>query len=426
MRNKFNHLLVICGLCASFLLIPTIVSAQQSYKYHISGDKTDSRAQLPGFLRKSYFDITVGSINYPFSADQLKPGYQLNSVEIKHTAVRLVLFGYNLNDYLAAQVTYMRPVLWVNYRYTNNTDISNTTQSRTVWMNVGGLTIKPKIPISENLTISGEAGLGIITRNGFEDNQGNTVVTDANYATILLGGGLVYNVNKKFGIAVAANYSPASKKHNQPYTSYIGTGIHYRFCPIKKEDLHRVALNGRIYPRQWLQLGYITNFAGYGVNNFTAGLNLFWGGNSEIHRGIVLSYLRNLFHSPKIFALDWGTNASFLQTNRSKDNFLAISLFPVFRLNILYTKPLDAYFSYIVAGPTYISKTILDGEDTGKNFTFYDAMALGGVFGKDRRYNAELRIAHYSNGNIFPANGGVKIPLTFNIGYTFNYSMKKR
>jgi len=53
-------------------------------------------------------------------------------------------------------------------------------------------------------------------------------------------------------------------------------------------------------------------------------------------------------------------------------------------------------------------------------------MVLGGFFGKDRRYNAELRISHYSNGNIFPANDGVKIPLTFNIGYIFYHPNKKR
>ncbi|MBK6826807.1 MAG: acyloxyacyl hydrolase [Chitinophagaceae bacterium] len=31
-----------------------------------------------------------------------------------------------------------------------------------------------------------------------------------------------------------------------------------------------------------------------------------------------------------------------------------------------------------------------------------------------------IRIAHYSNGNLFPQNDGVKIPLTFNLGYVLN------
>jgi len=46
-------------------------------------------------------------------------------------------------------------------------------------------------------------------------------------------------------------------------------------------------------------------------------------------------------------------------------------------------------------------------------------MGFGGFFGRDRQLNAELNINHYSNGNIFPFNRGVKIPLTFTLGYSF-------
>ena len=62
---------------------------------------------------------------------------------------------------------------------------------------------------------------------------------------------------------------------------------------------------------------------------------------------------------------------------------------------------------------------IVDGENTGRHFTFQDFMGLGVFAGKDRKLNAEVNINHYSNGNIFPDNAGVKIPLTFMVGYTF-------
>jgi hypothetical protein len=38
-------------------------------------------------------------------------------------------------------------------------------------------------------------------------------------------------------------------------------------------------------------------------------------------------------------------------------------------------------------------------------------------FGKSRNLNAELKIGHYSNGNVFPQNGAIKIPLSLNVGY---------
>jgi hypothetical protein len=46
-------------------------------------------------------------------------------------------------------------------------------------------------------------------------------------------------------------------------------------------------------------------------------------------------------------------------------------------------------------------------------------MGIGMFSGKKRKFNSEIRIGHYSNGNIFPDNKGIKIPLTFNAGYTF-------
>jgi hypothetical protein len=100
-------------------------------------------------------------------------------------------------------------------------------------------------------------------------------------------------------------------------------------------------------------------------------------------------------------------------------NIWAVSLYPVFRFNFLRNKYFDPYFFYILGGPTYLSQSYIDGNDTGRRFTFYDALGTGLFFGQKRQYNAELRIAHYSNGNIFPMNCGVKIPLTFSLGYAF-------
>ena len=56
---------------------------------------------------------------------------------------------------------------------------------------------------------------------------------------------------------------------------------------------------------------------------------------------------------------------------------------------------------------------------TGRRFTFRDFMGMGSYIGKDRKINAEINIGHFSNGNIYPDNPGVKIPLTFNLGWAF-------
>ena len=135
----------------------------------------DDRAQVPSYMQNAYFEVNIGSINYPFSQAQLEAGYSLtDAIVVPHTAVRLVLAGYDFNKYLSAQLTYMRPVLWVRYKYMN--DQTLVSDNHSVWMNVGGLTLKPRLPIGEHFSVYGEAGLGIITRHGFEDPQGKSVV----------------------------------------------------------------------------------------------------------------------------------------------------------------------------------------------------------------------------------------------------------
>jgi hypothetical protein len=76
----------------------------------------DKRAQYPAFLSDSYFGVNIGYINYAFSQRQLEPGYVAELVHVPHTAVRIILFGHHFNKYLSAQISYMRPVDWVEYK----------------------------------------------------------------------------------------------------------------------------------------------------------------------------------------------------------------------------------------------------------------------------------------------------------------------
>jgi len=415
MKIKNRNLQLALLVLISFMLHAIGLSAQ------------DERSQIPPLLQRSYFEVNLGYINYPFSDAQLESGYELLGVDVPNMAVRIVLWGYDFNDYLAAQITYMRPVSWVRYTYKDA--VGGEEFAESVWTNVGGFTLKGKLPISNKFSVYGEGGLGIITRAGFNDTLGNTVVKDANYATLLFGAGLKYHINKKWALQLVGNYSPASEKRNQPYTSFVGTGFSYNFIPYTEKQIQKTVDGGMIHPKQWFQIGYTSNLAGYGVNDFVSNkyFPIFWGGSAHVKQGLSLNYQRNVFHSAKFFALDWGINASVWQTtgmnkhypNLPGQQFFTFSIFPVFRLNFLQTKSFDAYFYYTVAAPTFISEKIIDEFDTGEKFTFMDNMGAGIFFGEDRRYNAELKIGHYSNGNIFPNNEAVKVPLSINLGYAF-------
>jgi hypothetical protein len=141
------------------------------------------------------------------------------------------------------------------------------------------------------------------------------------------------------------------------------------------------------------------------------------GGHAKVDFGIAPHFERNVFHTRKVFALDVGASAGFYKTRQNDERFFTLSAYPLFRFTFLRARRADMYFAYSLAGPTYISKIVLDGLDTGRHFTFQDFMGIGWFVGRERNMTIGVKINHYSNGNIFTQNAGVKIPLTFSVGY---------
>ena len=379
----------------------------------------DKRAQIPAVLNNSYFEVNTGYIYYPFNDKQLEDGYTLQSVDIPHAAVRLIPAGYEFNRYFSVQISYMRPVLWVRYTYSKDPDIKEVTRS--VWMNVAGLTIKPTLPVSRHFSIYGEGGLSIVTRKGFNDDDSNPVITNANYSTYFFGGGMKYHINKNWGLMLSMVRSPENKISRQPATSFYSAGFSYKLLPFSEEHLEESVNSGYLFPEQVIQAGITSNVLGYGVNNFVSEgkIPVFWAGEAEVQYGLSINYQRNIFHGVKIFSLDWGASLSFWRTNVDRENFFTISVYPVLKWTLIHTRPADFYFFYSVAGPAYISRTTLDGKDMGEHFTFHDSMGTGIYFGEHRNLNTEVKIGHFSNGDLFPGNEGVKIPLSLNLGYCF-------
>jgi opacity protein-like surface antigen len=375
----------------------------------------DTRTQYPRILSNSYLGLNVGYIDYRFRDTRVEPGFAVQDIRVPHLAVGALLLGHEFNNYVSAQVSYMRPVQWVEYENVNG-DLAG----HSVWMNIAGLTAKARIPVTGSVSAYAEGGLGIITRKGFEIS-GVPAVKDANYATVLVGGGLQYRVAEKWDLLVGIDWSPAHSQDRQPSTSFYSAGFRYTMRPLSAEQVERNSNTGLIFPKQVLQAGYTTNALGYGVNDFVSkgAVPVFWAADVQVVRGFSLNYVRNVFHTRRMFSLDWGGGASILRGQREGQYFATASLYPVFRFTAVRTQPMDFYFDYSLAGPTFISRTTIDTTDTGRRFTFQDFMGLGIFLGRKRSTNVELRISHYSNGNIFPRNPGVTVPITVIVGHSF-------
>jgi hypothetical protein len=215
--------------------------------------------------------------------------------------------------------------------------------------------------------------------------------------------------------------APGRSADSQPRTLFLSGGFTYTLRSLPAERTDAVSAGGPVWPKNLLELGYATNALGYGVNNFVSkgAVPVFWSGSVNVANGLSASYQRNVFHTRRLFALDWGAGVSSWKSGKQGERFYTTSVYPVFRFSVVRTNPLEFHLSYSLAGPTWITRTTIDGLPAGRHFTFQDFMGAGVFMGRNRRVAAEVRIAHYSNGNLFPQNPGVTVPLGFYLGSSF-------
>lgn len=373
----------------------------------------DTRTEFPKFLADSYFSILFGSINYPFSDAQLQPGYRVGSVEVPHTAVQVVLFGHHFNKYFSGELSYLRPIDYVHY-----TDINGDKQEHSVSVAVGQIVVRSQYPITSKVSLAGEGGVTVKTRRGFEINKA-IIVDDEHVASWLVGAGLEYHANYRWDLVGGLTYSPAHPRHTEPETVFGSLGFRYNMRP-KPGSVPAPPDPRYIFPEHIVQFGYSEGGSGYRVNSFfSEKFPIFWGGDVKLQRGIHARYQQNVYHTRKVFSLDFGASAGFWSSREGSDKFFTLSAYPLLRFTVYRRPSADYYFSYSFAGPTLITKSVIGNQNVGTLFTFQDMFAVGAFLRKQRNLIAELGIGHYSNGNLFTDNPGLKVPLTFTIGYTF-------
>ena len=375
--------------------------------------REDTRAQFPDFVVDSYFSVSLGYIGYDFSQRQLGPGFRVDSIAIPHAAARVALFGHQFNEHLSAQLTYMRPFDHVAYR-----DVNGDLSSHQVRMHFGGVSVTSRLPLTGRVSAYGEGGLGFTSRRGFA-TDGKVAVSSATYPSVILGAGLEYHVNRAWDLTGGLTYLPGQSRHDQGDTLFMTGGFRYTARRLPAERVEETRRSGFVFPVNLVQVEYSTG-VGYGINTFVSRrVPIFWDGDVKVDRGLAVHYERNVFHTKKIFALSFGASTSIWRSQNDAVKFFTLSAYPLLRFTLVRTRPADFYVCYSLAGPTYISRSIIDSLDTGRHFTFQDFIGMGVFVGKRRNISVGVKINHYSNGNVFTDNAGVKVPLTFGFGYAF-------
>jgi hypothetical protein len=352
-------------------------------------------------------------MDYEFSSSQLASGFSVGSVRTPHPAARIGLFGHEFNRFLSAQASYMRPGSFVSYQ-----DVNGDQTVHHVWMALGAVTLKGRLPVTRRIGVYGEAGLAITSRHGFS-SVGTTIVPDVHYPSAIAGGGIDYRVNNSWALIAGTLVAPGNGADHESPTLMTSFGFQYTMRRLPPERVNANAHSGVQFPANVVQVETSTGL-GYGVNRFFArSVPVFWDGNVRVDRGEAIHVVHDLFHTRRVFAFDVGASGSAWRSQAQGTRFYTASVYPQFRFTFLHTRPADLWAVYSVAGPTFISRTTIDGQSLGSRFTFQDFMGVGTFLGAARRLSLGVKINHYSNGNMFTQNAAVTVPLTFDVGYTF-------
>lgn len=389
-----------------------------------SQEKEIPKTQPSPFLSNFYYSVNFGGIFYPFTNDNLVDGYKTDTFSKNYFSGKIG-FGYKFKEDLALQFGVIRPASWFKY---NN--INNIGYERSVWINAWYLTLKKNINLTKKLSFFGEAGVANVTRVGFSIND-EVIYSDAHFGSFIYGLGFNYKLNERWRLNLNGTFIPKRPSENQPSISQITFGFDYHIQKIPEKLAEEYANDTRyFFPKNILQFSYGNSGIGFGVNRFfgmslkvgnfeSFGIPVFWVGEVKTAQAISITYQRLAFRTQKLFSLDWGVSITYFNTEATNENVFAFSIFPSMRFYLLRKNKFDLYANYSVIGPTFLTKKNIDNLNTGPKTTFQDTMGLGVFFGKQRSYNAELRIMHYSNGNIFPQNSGVAVPIQFTLGKTF-------
>ncbi len=378
---------------------------------------TDDRTQLPGIFQNSYVGVDLAYLDFAYSNADLNAGYSAG--QIKNNLIGASVYaGHYFNPYLALQLSYMRPGPWV--KFTNVTNNAGATpETATVWLNYLMLTLRPTLPINDRWSVYGEVGPAYVSRYGFTMSNG------ANIPSVGLivpdtGVGASYRFSGQWHLEFSADSIWGNAANKQPATYYGEVGAYYLFNP--EQAMETGSGSPYIFPLNTIEIGLYNRsvFNWDPTTFFTSVVPIFWNGEVLTQSGDYLMYERNVYHTQRWFSLDWGVDGARWESLYDHDVYYTASIFPEVRFWLLQQPKVALYFNYSAAGPTYLSRSTIDGQATGGHFTFQDFLGFGSYFGAERNFNINLKIIHYSSGNLMPNhNPGIKVPVMLGLGYAF-------
>ncbi len=383
---------------------------------------TPSLMKMPRFFNHSWLGLNIGVKNTDFTAADFQSGFDFSTKDDTLVAMA-VNIGHYITPNWAWSLSLMRGVHSNKFSDPDpeavaGMDISSETGS--VSETLLALSILPMLHLPNDVDVYAQAGVGMISRDGFS-LQGIPVVSDANIVTGVLGAGVIYGLHYDWQLVFSALYALPVDSEQQPGIFYAAIGMNYLLVEDKKTVPQK---SDAIFPLNFIEISYVNDDWFYidAAPYFTppTGIPIFFDGSIKVAQGLELIYERNFFHTARYFSLEWGAAIAAWQTCDLQQDFYTVSIFPELKWWLWRSPRADFYFSYSLAGPSYISNRYLDDQDAGSHFTFQDFLGFGAFLGQDKQISVSLKIVHYSNGNLLPNNPGVDVPVMLGIALRFS------
>lgn len=372
-----------------------------------------SRAEIPTWLVGTWFGVNVGYISLPFTNADLEADFTARHIETPVFVVHGEI-GHYFNRYLGAEFGLLRTLGDAKY-----IGVARVDDYHNVMTSFFSLALRPTLPLSRQFWLYSEAGVGYVSRNGFTVNNVVAVKNNGVFSP-LIGAGLSYRVSRGVFIDLKLRYMFANNSMKQPSLFFAGLGFYYLLTHEKaKPPASPVKY---MFPHNFIQLNYFNrDILDADASKYFSPpyLPIFFRGAINVKDALLFMYQRNFFHTQKNFSLAWGVSGGRFSSRELKQKFYTVSIFPELKIWMVRCPRFDLYFTYSLAGPTYISRHIIDGIDSGGNFTFQDFLGLGALVGRSKHVSVSLKIVHYSSGNLYSHNPGVKIPVMFALAYAW-------
>lgn len=144
---------------------------------------------------------------------------------------------------------------------------------------------------------------------------------------------------------------------------------------------------------------------------------LMWSARLKVDTAYFFGLEKDFYSTGKYFSPCYGGSFGQLATRKGiKDQCFVLSSY----LGLKFFCPLGLnarlFLFYSPGGPSLLSNNTFVETSFSNRFVFTDQLGVGVKWDRNFGFEMGARLYHFSNGDIFPINGGIDVPIMFYLG----------